>query len=552
MAAKTVAAPAEVSSAGPKQAGLVLGTLIIVAAVANLPLAMANVALPSIGAYFNASQTQLNLVAVAYSLGLACSVLWLGALGDRYGRKMMALIGVTLAIPAALISGLSPSIEVLIFGRLFGGFAAGMAYPTTLALIAALWGPGPGRTRSIALWAAIGGAISVSGPLLSGIILQIPLYWGWVFWIVIPLALVALVLAMKFIPAHVNEATEPVDHLGGILSVILVGTFVLSLNFLPVAGYQQFAVALLVISAITLVLFIFRQRRAKNPLYDLKVARRPTFWVAAVGGIIIFGSLMGAMFIGQQYMQDVLAYTTVQAALPALFAGVFMIMAAPISAILVEKNGSRWTLLRGYVFIFLGFLTMLLLWQENASFWVVALAYVFVGIGIGLSGTPASRSLTGSVPVTRVGMASGTADLQRDLGGAIFNSLFGALLAAGYAAAMAGMIAASPNPSAIPASVSSGMEMSYAGAQSVAAQYPQYATQITAAAKTAFLDGDQYAYLAGIIAVLIGAALVFFVFPKREKERMMLVNFHQEDMLAAKENMAEQKAAVPAAASASK
>ena len=97
-------AAAGVSSA-PAKAGMVLATLIIVAAVANLPLAMANVALPSIGAYFDASQTQLNLVAVAYSLGLACSVLWLGALGDRYGRKLMLILGVTLAMPAALICG---------------------------------------------------------------------------------------------------------------------------------------------------------------------------------------------------------------------------------------------------------------------------------------------------------------------------------------------------------------------------------------------------------------------------------------------------------------
>jgi MFS-type transporter involved in bile tolerance (Atg22 family) len=252
-------------------------------------------------------------------------------------------------------------------------------------------------------------------------------------------------------------------------------------------------------------------------------------------------------------MQNVLAYSTVNAALPALFAGVFMIMAAPISAILVEKNGSRATLLRGYVFIFLGFLTMLLLWTETATFWVVALAYVFVGIGIGLSGTPASRSLTGSVPVTRVGMASGTADLQRDLGGAIFNSLFGALLAAGYAAAMTAAMAAMPGGGAnVPASVSSSLTMSYAGAQSVAAVYPALAPQITAAAKESFLAGDQYAYLAGIIAVLIGAALVFFIFPKRDKERMMLVNFHQEDGLAAKEQMAEQKAAAPDAAKAAK
>src|SRR5512136_3145172 len=169
----------------PAKAGLVLITLIIVAAVANLPLAMANVALPSIGAYFNASQTQLNLVAVAYSLGLACSVLWLGALGDRYGRKQIAILGVILAMPAALISAFAPTIQVLFFGRLFGGFAAGMAYPTTLALIAALWGPGPARTRSIALWAALGGAISACGPLLSGLLLTV-FPWNSVFFVVLP------------------------------------------------------------------------------------------------------------------------------------------------------------------------------------------------------------------------------------------------------------------------------------------------------------------------------------------------------------------------------
>jgi len=251
--------------------------------------------------------------------------------------------------------------------------------------------------------------------------------------------------------------------------------------------------------------------------------------VAGVAGVIVFGALMGAMFIGQQYMQDVLSFGTVEAALPALFAGAFMILAAPRSAKLVEERGSRFTLLAGYVFVLLGFLTMLLLWTENASFWVVVLAFVFVGLGIGLSGTPASRSLTGSVPVKRVGMASGTADLQRDLGGAIFNSLFGALLAAGYAAVMAATLATYPNAAEVPASVSSGLEISYAGAQAVAQQYPQYATQITAAAKTAFLAGDQNAYIAGIIAVLIGAALVFFIFPNRDKERQVLVAYHAED-----------------------
>jgi len=299
-----------------------------------------------------------------------------------------------------------------------------------------------------------------------------------------------------------------------------------------VASARALALGLLVVALIATVLFVLRQRRAKNPLYDLKVATRPTFWVAAVGGIIVFGALMGAMFIGQQFMQDVLGYSTLNSGLAVLPAGIFMILAAPRSAKLVEARGSRFTLLAGYTFVLLGFLTMLLLWKEGVSYLPVGLAYAFVGLGIGLAGTPASRSLTGSVPVMRVGMASGTADLQRDLGGAIFNSLFGALLAAGYATAMTAAVAAAPEGTQVPASVASSLTMSYAGAQTVAAQYPEYASQITAAAKTSFLAGDQYAYIAGIIAVLIGAVLVFFVFPKRDKEREDLTAYHQQDMAA--------------------
>jgi MFS transporter, DHA2 family, multidrug resistance protein len=529
------------SSTVPAQAGLVLASLIVVAAVANLPLAMANVATPSIGAYFDASQTQLNLVSVSYSLRLACSVLWLGALGDRYGRKQIAMLGVVLAMPAALICAMAPTIQVLIGGRIFGGFAAGMAYPTTLALIAALWGAGTGRTRAIALWAAIGGAISVSGPLLSGLLLTI-FPWNSIFFVILPIAVVALIMALRFVPSHVNEETAPVDNLGGILSLILVGALILAINFVPVPGMTSLVVALVVVTVIALVLFVIRQRRAKNPLYDLKIAARPPFWVAAVAGIIVFGSLMGAMFIGQQFLQDVLAYSTLDSGLAILPAALLMILVAPRSARLVEARGARFTLLFGYVFVFLGFLTMLLLWNEGIPYWMVGLAYAFVGTGVGLAGTPASRSLTSSVPVKRAGMASGTADLQRDLGGAIMQSIFGAFLVAGYAAAMATAVVADPS---VPSGVANSLEMSYAGAQSVAAQYPQYASQITAAAKASFQAGDQYAYIAGIIAVLIGAVLVFWRFPRPAEERRLLQEYHNLDTGARAKEGAQGAAAAP-------
>jgi MFS transporter, DHA2 family, multidrug resistance protein len=514
------------SSASPKRAGLVLAALIAVAAVANLGLAVANVALPSIGKEFDASQTALNLVAVGYSLGLAASVLYFGAVGDRYGRKLLLILGMVLTVPADCLAAWAPSIEVLFGARVLGGLAAGMAYPTTLALITALWS-GPARTRSIALWAAIGGAISALGPLCSGILLE-HFWWGSVFLLTLPLAVIALAMAFYLVPSHVNEATEPVDHLGGAFSVLLVGALILAINFAAVPNETTLIVSLFSISAAALIAFYIRQRRAENPLYDLEAAARPTFWVAAVAGLVVFGSLMGAMFIGQQFLQNVLDYSTVDAGLAILPAVFCMVLVAPRSAKLVERNGARQTLLSGYVFVLLGFLTMLLLWKEDIAYWKVGLGYAFVGIGVGLAGTPASHSLTGSVPVKRVGMASGTADLQRDLGGAIMQSIFGALLTAGYASAAGAAIAASGKH--INSNVQAELTKSFASAADTAQRYPaSVQDNIVAAAKTAFLQGDQWAYLAGIVAVLLGATLVFFMFPKKEREKELLAAYHALD-----------------------
>jgi hypothetical protein len=270
------------------------------------------------------------------------------------------------------------------------------------------------------------------------------------------------------------------------------------------------------------------------PLYDLHIAGRQTFWVAACAGIIVFGSLMGAMFIGQQYLQNVLGYDTLDAGLAILPAAVMMVLIAPRSAKLIAAKGSRFTLLTGYVFCFLGFLTMLILWKENIAYWKVGLGYAFIGAGVGFAGTPASHSLTGSVPVERAGMASGTADLQRDLGGAIMQSILGALLTAGYAAAVTKAIAASPEASTITDSTQNALTKSFSSAANFAQQpqYQQYSKQIVAGAKQSFVDGQDWAYLAGIIAILLGATLVFVFFPKHHHEDELLAAYHAEDRAA--------------------
>jgi MFS transporter, DHA2 family, multidrug resistance protein len=524
-AARTGPAP---SGETPERAGLVLISLILVAAVANLNLAVANVALPDIGKAFNAGQSELDLIAVGYSLGLATSVLYLGALGDRYGRKLMLILGTALAIPVSLLAALAPSVGVLIAARVLGGLAAGMAFPTTLALITALWS-GPARTRAIALWSGLGGAISSLGPLLAGALL-LQFDWGSVFFITLPLAFVALFMALRFVPAHVNETSDPVDNLGGILSVVLVAALVLCINFAPVPNEGSLVLGLAAVALAAGAGFVLRQRRARVPLYDLDVAGRRIFWVAACAGIIVFGSLMGAMFIGQQFLQNVLGYSTLDSGLAIIPAAILMVLIAPRSAKLVNARGSRVTLLVGYCFCLLGFLTMLLLWKDGISYWKVGLGYALIGAGVGFAGTPASHSLTGSVPVSRAGMASGTADLQRDLGGAIMQSILGALLTAGYAAAVSAAIAASPQKARISEGVESELQKSFASATDTASRYPHYAKAIVQGAKTSFIQGSDNAYAAGIIAILIGAAIVFLLFPRHEREEALLAEYHAMDV----------------------
>lgn len=512
----------------PARATLVLVALILAAGVANMNLSIANVALPDIAKGLDASQVGLNLVAVGFSLGLSISVLYLGALGDRYGRKGMLVAGLILGIPAAILAALAPSVGVLLLARLLGGIAAGMAYPTTLALITALW-TGSKRTKAIALWSALGAGLSALSPVLAGALLTVA-PWGWAFLIPIPFGIVALLLVLWAVPGKVNQDDDPVDHAGGVLSAVFIGALVIAINFAALDNQYYTVLISAAIAVIGGIAFFWRQKTARFPLFDLNFAKRPTFWVAATAGIIVFGSLMGAMFIGMQYLQNVLGYDTLTAGLAILPCPVFMVIIAPYSSGMITRWGSRVTLLIGFAFCLIGFAMMLMIWGLSSSYLTIGIAYAFVGVGVGIAGTPSSHALTDSVPVAKVGMASGTGDLQRDLGGAIMQSIMGAILGAGYAASLGRQIANAPaNVQAqITADMKDALTKSFGSAVDLASKYPEYKTAVIQAARESFLAGANWAYASGIFAAILGAALVWFFFPKRDRERDMYREFGSE------------------------
>ena len=440
----------------------------------------------------------------------------------------MLMLGMGLSIPASLLAGLAPSIGVLFVARLLGGVAAGMAFPTTLALITALWS-GPARTKSIALWSALGGAIAALGPLLSGALLE-HFDWGSVFFVTLPLAAVALFMAWRCVPAHVNETTKPVDNPGGILSIAMIATLVLAISIAPAPGKGTLAIGLGIVALAAAGAFVIRQRRAEEPLFDLSVAGRRIFWVAACAGIIVFGSLMGAMFVGQQFLQNVLGYSTLDSGLAILPAAVLMVLVAPRSAKLVESTGARFTLLIGYLFCDLGFLAMLLLWKDGIEYLegrprlrpdrdrrrLRRHPRLALADRLG-AGHPGRHGLRHRRPPARPRRRDHAVDPRRPADRRLRRGRHAA-------------IAASPHQAEITDNVQGELTKSFSSAADTATQYPGYTEQIVAAAKTSFLQGDQWAYTAGIVAIILGAALVFFCFPKRDDEQRLLAQYHAEDV----------------------
>ena len=245
--------------------------------------------------------------------------------------------------------------------------------------------------------------------------------------------------------------------------------------------------------------------------------------------MIVFGSLMGSLFVGQQFLQNVLAYSTLSAGFAVLPAAILMMAVSPLSARMINSLGSRDTLLVGTGFVIVAFVLMLVLWGEGSPYWQVGLAYAILGTGVGIGLAPASRALTSSVPVDHVGMASATSDLQRDLGGSIMQALLGSLLTAGYAATMALQIGSSPDAAQVTSETQSTLQKSFSSAEALSEQYPQYASEIIEAARQSFLTGANWAYLAAIAAGLVAMAIVRFGYPGKAGEIALLNEYAEED-----------------------
>jgi len=508
---------AAATSDTPPRSAWVLVALVTGAIVANINLAVANVALPTIGADLGASQDQLTLVANAFALGLASTVLYLGSLGDRYGRKLLFVVGAIATVPTSMLAAWAPNVEVLIVARLLGGIAAALVFPTTLSIIGALYRGRP-RITAIALWSGLGGGFAAVGPVIGGWMLEY-FWWGSVFLISLPLVVVALVIGLWVLPWHSQEETFAVDHLGGVLSIVGVGGLVLWIEHLD-EGLTVSRLMGIAVVAVVLAAFFWRQTRASRPLMSLPLAKARTFWVAFVAGAITFGSLIGAMFVGQQFMQNVLGYSPLISAAVVLPSAICTAIFGQVAGHLIAGKGSvhvhagPW--LRGRRL------------HDHADHVahgclnpVGARGIRLCGHGCGTRGHSGIALAHELCPGKSRRHGVGLPGPDQGPGGAIVQAFMGAVLAGAYAVRISKDLSALPASEASKVSQATAEQLtsSFEGAQSVASQYSGSTAQtILDSAAVAFTEGKSGAMGIALILTLLGLLLVLFAYPRREAE----------------------------------
>ncbi len=393
-----------------------------------LDVTIVNVALPDIQRELHAGLSSIQWVVDAYSLMLAAFLLTAGSLGDRLGRRRVFTIGFGVFTFASFLCGISSDPTLLNFARGLQGIGGAGMFATSLALIGQEF-HGKDRATAFGVWGAVvGGAVAV-GPLVGGVITE-SFGWEWIFFVNVPIGIVAMVLTERKIVNVFAERPEPIDVPG--LVTFSSALFLLIFGLIrgnPEGWGSPLIVACLVAAAVLLVVFVAIERRTKYPMLDLTLFRKPAFvGVSAVAFGLSAG--MFALFLYLTiYLQGVLDFSPLEAGLRFLPLTILGFIVAPISGALSHKVPIRFLLGAGLTLVGIGLLLMHGLRADSE--WTALLAgFVVAGIGIGTTNPGIGQAAIAVVPVEKSGMGSGINTTFRQVGiatgvaalGAVFQS----------------------------------------------------------------------------------------------------------------------------------
>ncbi len=386
-----------------------------------------NLALKTIQVKMGASFSEVQWIVDAFVLALASLLLTGGTLGDLFGRRRAFIAGLALFTGGSVLCALAPSTSFLIGSRVVQGIGGALMLPSTLSILTNTFPDPRERARAIGMWAGISGLALAVGPLIGGFLVD-RFDWQSIFWINVPIGVVALVMALLLVPESSDRAGRDLDLVGQVTAVI--GLVALTYAFIEANSYGWTSariVSCFVVSAIALSLFIVVELRGKTPLLQLKFFRNGTFAGANLVGVIVSFAFFGVIFFLSLFMQEVQGYTPTQAGALQLPATLGIMAAAILSGRIVGRFGARLPITVGLCMTGTALLCLTSV-QPNTgyvSFWYWLLV---MGVGNGLIMSPMTTAIMGTVPAARAGMASATSNTMRQVGSVFGIAVLGTLV----------------------------------------------------------------------------------------------------------------------------
>jgi EmrB/QacA subfamily drug resistance transporter len=501
-----------VARGGPSLALATLCTLLFLTFLDNT---VVSVALGQVQTALRATVSDLQWVVGAYALTFASLMLACGMIGDELGRKKVMLAGAGVFCAGSVMAALAPNVGTLIAGRAVMGLGAAASEPGTLSMLRQLYPDSKARSRAIGIWAGTSGFALAMGPVIGGVLIGV---WSWrgIFWFNLAFGLAVLVVAAIILPENSDPTAARVDTAGTLIGAGTLAAFIFAIIDAESAGFgSAIVIVLLCVSVAGAAAFVWRERRAENPLLDLRYLRMPNFSTPLIVALTTYFSTFAIFFFTALYLTEVVGASGYRLALVFLPMTALMIVASVVAGRWTILVGTRWSISIGCLLMALGLFLADGYLSPHPSYGPLIVALAVAGIGIGTTVVPITSSVLSAVPPERSGMAASATNTSREIGAVTGVAILGSLVYSQLHASLVTQMNHLGVPIQFQGLVINAIETGTIP-KNPNYNYGKIVQEVINAAYTAFHDGLRAAlYLSAALAVLGAVLAVVTLRPQR-------------------------------------
>ena len=503
--------PAERAPRGADRRWATLVVLCVTLLLISLDNTILNVALPSVVRSLRATSSQLQWIVDAYAVTFAGLLLTFGAMGDRVGRKWVFMAGLLVFGAGSALAAFSPTPDRLTAARAVMGIGAAALMPSTLSILTNVFTAEHDRARAIGIWSGTAGLGVAIGPVLGGFLL-VHYWWGSVFLINVPIALMGLVATVFLVPNSRSPEPRRPDPVGVVLSMVGLALLLWGIIEAPARTWTSpLILAALAGSALVIAGFVLWERHCDHPMLPMHFFARRRYSAAIASLALVLFAMLGLFFLVTQYLQFSLGFSPLQTGLGLAPIALILLVAAPSSVLLVRRFGSKPVIAGGLLLIAVG-LALLSRTTVHSTYRDCVPWFAVIGAGVGLTLAPSTESVMGSLPTSDAGVGSATSDTSMQIGGALGVAVLGTILSLRYQSLLTPLLAHQPVPEAVERVILG----SLGGALAVADRIPGPSGEaLAAAARRGFVSGMDLGFIVAAGVVAVAGMIVLLALPNR-------------------------------------